>query len=529
MYREEKRMKKKFNKGIIKTNKKIFISVLVILVIAISGSAVYAAATSNKINSWNDKAYPGVKVDDVDVSGKTKDQVIQILKEDVVQNIGIKKINVEVKGIKYSLSYSELSPEYNIDETASAAVAVGKESSFFKKKAWIDGSNTQSIPLSFNYDTTKLESFKNEILSSVNKPAKNASIKIIGGNISIASEQDGEKLSVQELETKIKEGINGKVGQDTKIVMSVEVDKPTITKEALSKITGIMSSFQTSYATSSAARTANVELAAKYINSKLLMPGEVFSYNEAVGERTYARGFRDAPIFVGDKVESGLGGGICKVSTTLYRAAMAANLRSVERTNHSMPTSYAKPGLDATVVWGAIDYKFKNTYSFPIYIEAVTASRNVIINIYGDPAAMEGKTFQLVAETIETIQPVVNTVDDATLPQGQTQVEKSPVVGYKVRSYQVTYQNGAEISRETVATDIYKKVDGVVKRGTKQETPVQSAAAKAAQPTQPTQSTQPTQPTQSTQVTQPTQSTQVTQPAKATQPTQATQQTQTAQ
>jgi len=490
-------MEKKF-KGIIKTNKKIFISVLAILVIVVSGSAVYATATSDKINNWSDKAYPGVKVDDIDVSGKTKDQVIQLLKESIVQNIGAKKINVEVKGTKYSISYSELSPVYNIEETASAAVAVGKESSFFEKKAWLDGNNAQSILLNFNYDTTKLESFKNEILSSVNKPAQNASIKITGGNIAITPEQDGEKLNVQELENKLKEGINGKVGQDTEIVMNVEVDKPTITKEALSKITGIMSSFQTSYATSNASRTANVELAAKYINGKILMPGEVFSYNEAVGERTYARGFRDAAIFVGDKVESGLGGGICQVSTTLYRAAMAANLRSVERTNHSMPTSYAKPGLDATVVWGAIDYKFKNTYSFPVYIEAVTVNRNVIVNIYGNSAAMEGKTYQLVAETIETIQPIVTTVDDATLPQGQTQLEKSPVVGYKVRSYQVTYQNGVEINREVVATDTYNKVDGVVKRGTKQETPVQTtpevpaapAVTEAAQTTQAAQTPQ---------------------------------------
>ena len=127
-------------------------------------------------------------------------------------------------------------------------------------------------------------------------------------------------------------------------------------------------------------------------------------------------------------------GGICQVSSALYRAVMRANIRSVERHNHMMPVGYAELGLDATVAWGYLDYKFKNTYDFPIYIEGIAGNGTVTFNIYGDPAALGGNTYELVSENLGT---------DA---QGNS----------KAKSYQVTYKNGVEINREYIATDTYK-------------------------------------------------------------------------
>jgi vancomycin resistance protein YoaR len=146
---------------------------------------------------------------------------------------------------------------------------------------------------------------------------------------------------------------------------------------------------------------------------------------------------------------------------------MEANLRSTERYNHSMLPGYSLPGLDATVVWGVLDYKFKNNYDFPVYVEAYTSNRNLVFNIYGSKEGMAGKTYKLIAETTETLQPTVTTKEDATLDEGTTQWEKNPVVGYKAKSYLITYENGKEINRENVSSDKYTKVDGVVKKGTK--------------------------------------------------------------
>lgn len=129
-----------------------------------------------------------------------------------------------------------------------------------------------------------------------------------------------------------------------------------------------LSNFSTYYAASNVNRTTNLRLAANKINGTVLMPGETFSYNQVVGERTIAAGYKEAPIYVEGRVEDGLGGGICQITTTLYNAVVYANLEIVERTNHQFVPSYIGAGKDATVVYGALDFKFKNNRDYPIKI-----------------------------------------------------------------------------------------------------------------------------------------------------------------
>ena len=113
-------------------------------------------------------------------------------------------------------------------------------------------------------------------------------------------------------------------------------------------------------------RTSNVKLAAQFVNGTVLMPDEVFSFNEVVGERTEARGFKEAKVFVKNEIVDGIGGGICQISSTLYKASLFADLQIVERTNHSFTVDYTQLGEDATVYYGAVDYKFKNNTPFPL-------------------------------------------------------------------------------------------------------------------------------------------------------------------
>ena len=138
-------------------------------------------------------------------------------------------------------------------------------------------------------------------------------------------------------------------------------------KEVLSQINTCISSFSTSLGTSSITRISNIEVCAKAINGKILMPGEIFSFNEVVGKRTKERGYKEAPVIVNNKVESGLGGGICQVSSTLYNAVLIAGIHNIDRTHHSFPSEYVELGLDATVDWENIDFKFTNTLEYPIY------------------------------------------------------------------------------------------------------------------------------------------------------------------
>ena len=153
-------------------------------------------------------------------------------------------------------------------------------------------------------------------------------------------------------------------------VIPLKVVYPNVTTNMLSNeaFPDELSSFSTYYDARNYNRTTNLRLAAEKINGTVLLPGETFSYNQVVGERTIAAGYKEAPIYVSGRVEDGLGGGICQITTTLYNAVVYANLEIVERTNHQFVPSYVGAGRDATVVYGALDFKFKNNRDYPIKI-----------------------------------------------------------------------------------------------------------------------------------------------------------------
>lgn len=141
----------------------------------------------------------------------------------------------------------------------------------------------------------------------------------------------------------------------------------------------------TTYSTASsyANRNVNMQLAAEFINGKIIMPYETFSYNETVGPRTAQRGFREATIFVGEEKEQGLGGGICQVSSTTYMAAKKTNLVIVERHQHSLPVSYCSEDDEATVSWGYLDLKLRNDNEYPIRINASVSRGRVYVKFTG--------------------------------------------------------------------------------------------------------------------------------------------------
>lgn len=130
-------------------------------------------------------------------------------------------------------------------------------------------------------------------------------------------------------------------------------------------------------------RVHNIKIASEEIDHTVLEPGDVFSFNDALGKRTDDKGYEKAPIMLGngDKGE-GTGGGICQLSTTLYNAALKADLEIVERHRHSEPIPYVEEGKDATVVYGSKDLRFKNTRDYPIEILVSVSEEKVTVKLY---------------------------------------------------------------------------------------------------------------------------------------------------
>jgi vancomycin resistance protein YoaR len=145
---------------------------------------------------------------------------------------------------------------------------------------------------------------------------------------------------------------------------------PQVTEERLTLIDfdKVLSSFETDFRTRAGPRAVNIRVAARALNGYVISPNEVFSFNRVIGPRTENRGYREAPVIVDDELEPGVGGGVCQVATTLHAAIVLAGFEVMERRSHSRPSGYAPMGLDATVLDGGVDLKFRNPYRIPLLI-----------------------------------------------------------------------------------------------------------------------------------------------------------------
>ena len=427
-----------------KTNKKkkriqaiiLILSIIVVFIIAVSGIFLaYYDNTKKLSKEWENKIYPGVTINEVDLTGKTFEEAKEILNTQCIQKLLDKKLKIVVGDKEFEYKYSDISAGYDIDKSVEEAIDYGKDLSVFKQKSLIKNkdNNKKNFELDFTYDEKKFTELEEAIKSQVDIEPQNAILNFNNGSFSVTPEVVGCELNTEGINEKIKETITGDLDKESILNLEMIEKKPKITQDQLSRITGQMSYYETSFNKGyDTARDYNLSVAVAQVNGTLLMPGEVFSYAEKT--RAVESKYKDAMVIgANNQYVPGNAGGICQVSTTLYNAVMRANIRSIERHNHSIASEYVPVGLDATVSWGYLDYRFANTYDFPIYIYAAIVGHTVQIAIYGDPSAMGGKTYSMISEV-------------EVKKEANEQVAKA---------YLLTYENGQEINREYIDTSTY--------------------------------------------------------------------------
>ena len=246
------------------------------------------------------------------------------------------------------------------------------------------------------------------------------------------------------------------------IPLKITPAEKTIDDIGLEAFPYVISSYSTKYDASNVNRSDNLKLAAGKINGTVLMPGEEFSYNEVVGKRTIEDGYKNAKIYENGQVVDGLAGGICQISSTLYNAVLLANLEVTERRNHSYTTSYVPAGRDATVVYGTQDFKFRNSRTYPIKIEAKVANGIAEFAIHGIREEIE-YDIRIIPVTTQTIPYATEYIPDPTLVPGQQVVEQMGHSGYKVTTYIEKRLAGAVVSKEVLTNDTYNPMKTVVR------------------------------------------------------------------
>lgn len=255
--------------------------------------------------------------------------------------------------------------------------------------------------------------------------------------------------------------------QDT-YTIPLKVLKPKVTIKLLPQeaFPDELATYSTTYASSNYNRSQNIAIAASTVNGTVLMPGETFSYNETLGQRTVAKGYREAGAYVNGQVSSEVGGGICQVSSTLYNAALLTNLEIVARTNHSFEPSYVPAGQDATVSWKSPDFQFKNNRNYPIKLVASAGSGRITFTIYGVKSENDYEV-KIQSSKTGSIPFSTSYENDPTLPVGTTKVKQAGSNGCRSVTYKILYKDGQEVSRTLINSDTYNPHNQVILKGTK--------------------------------------------------------------
>ncbi|MFL0245435.1 VanW family protein [Candidatus Clostridium stratigraminis] len=449
--------------------RKVFIIILLEFILSSTGIlAGYGYKLYEENKKWDMLLYPGIKIEGIDVGGKSKEESINIIRAKLSESVLSKKSILQTSNKTFEIENSKIIDKFNIEEAVTEALEFPKSMDPLKKHYLIKNGVQKEYTIDATYNKNEINNLMKTIEKEVNKDPINASIIIdpTDTKITYYEGKEGIKVKAAELENSIKDSLLDKTNEGSSIKIPTAEVMPTITSDNLTNINSVISSFITYYAESSYQRSNNIKLAASLINGKILMPGETFSFNDTVGERTKERGFLEAPVIVDNKVESGFGGGICQVSSTLYNAVLLAGMNATERTHHTLPSTYVKLGMDATVDWNNIDFKFKNTLEYPLLIDMSAKNGVLKVSLFSN-SEVSKKKYLLKNDIYETINSRTTLVSDSNLAIGSNKVLQNSYTGFKVKVIRSTYDNGKLVFSEVISNDYYSPVNGVIKVGAK--------------------------------------------------------------
>jgi vancomycin resistance protein YoaR len=240
-------------------------------------------------------------------------------------------------------------------------------------------------------------------------------------------------------------------------------------------ITGLVGGYTTIYG-GIANRIHNVQLVSRLIDQTLIPPGAQFSFNRTTGERTPEKGFLEAPVIINGELQTGLGGGVCQVSTTVFNAAYEAGLPIDTRTNHALYISHYPQGRDATVNYPDTDLRFRNDTKKWLLLRTFVGSSSLTVNLYGTPTGrrVESETGPLVV----TGGVPVKRVSDPTLPKGKTVVDQAGSPSRSTSVRRKVFSPSGKLLYDATWYSSYRGDYQVVRVGTKEPEPKPKDEAK---------------------------------------------------
>jgi len=444
-----------------KGNKNIFLIIIALIVVFIVVYFLfYYGYMKRTVGSYVNKIYPQVFVEGIEVGGKTKEESIKLLNEknkELIKN----NIKVKVKDKEYKIDYESLNIKSNLQETVMEALDYGKDLSIREGYKLIKNPKKVDFDIEYSYN---INSVLDEIEKTLNKKVKNATIVKEDGKLKVSESSSKEEINrkdfISQVEEVVKSNTENNKG-DVTLKLPISIKKPEINTEDLKRINTIISSFSTNFVDD--VRATNIKVATEAASGIVLMPEEEYSFNKLVGESTKEKGYVKATVIKDNELQLELGGGICQVSTTLHNGIIRAGILPTERTHHSIPIGYVDKGMDATIYYNIVDYKFKNTLPYPIYIDGIVENNKLIFNIYSYKE-LENIKYEVISEVYKEMPQKIEYKKDITLDEGEEIVENPGSKGYKVKVYRKTLENKKVVKEEVIYDDIYEPVNKIIRR-----------------------------------------------------------------
>lgn len=408
----------------------------------------------------------GVTVEGVAIGGKTMSEAEAMLKELIASKALSGKLPLTLNDQTYYFDLSTVPVTTNLADVLAQAFQLARSGNVEDVLTEAENirTNGKAFTLTLQYDFSSISAQVAALAAEIDQPASSATFDKIDKDahtVTIAQGTSGIAVDQQALVQSITTALMG--GDYTTPIAIPLQASPSISPDA--QVTFLSTSAETSFSGSSSNRIYNIQKGADLINGYVLKPGETFSTNGVLGTRTLANGWKMANAYVSGTTEEQAGGGVCQLSSTLYNAVVKADLEIVSRRNHSMPVSYMRKGLDATInsVGNIIDFKFKNNTDSDVVIFAWTSGKTLHFKLYRcEFATDEYDEIRLTSEKINTIYPSGEMVEelDPTLPVGSEEIVVERKNGERWQSYKNYYKDGKLVKTEKLAVSTYSAFDG---------------------------------------------------------------------
>ncbi len=428
----------------------------------------------------------GIYVDDIDLSGRTYEEAVKLIREKV-RSMSSAKITLNSVGESFvDVTPGQLGMKWDDTGVIADALYVGRSGNMVERyKQRKDLLHDKKVyPLTVEFDREKVTDIVKEQGDLHNIEGKDAILSKADGDFHITPGTTGEKIDVSASVSRIMSNLDNFKGSDMTIDLVVIEDVPKAREEDLEKIHDIIGSFKTSFRTSSADRSGNVRNGTRLVNGTVLMPGDSFSMYNTVSPFTEENGYYLAGSYLNGMVVESLGGGICQVSSTLYNAVLRAELQVDERHNHSMVVNYVDLSSDAAISGTSKDFKFTNNSENPIYIEGITTEdKTVVFNIYGVETRPSNRKVEFVSEKLsETVPEGEKIIADPAAPVGSITTQ-SAHTGYTGKLWKIVTVDGKETERTEVNKSTYQPSPKTATVGTATDNPAAAAMIQSAMAT----------------------------------------------